>query len=111
MIKKKYVKSRNVYKITFELPEDQLPEGVEVKNIHLVGDFNQWDPSATPLSLEKSGAFRLVLELEPEREYQFRYLINSVYWCNDRDADAFISNPFWDENGVVATNIEADTSR
>jgi hypothetical protein len=40
MLKKRYIKSRNVWKVTFELPEAELPEGIEAESVHLVGEFN-----------------------------------------------------------------------
>lgn len=30
MLKKQYVKSRHSYKVTFEIPQEELPEDVEV---------------------------------------------------------------------------------
>ena len=75
MYKKQYIKSRQVSKVTFELPNDEAPEGIDIQNAHLVGEFNNWDPTATPMKYLKKGAFQSILELEPGREYQFRYLV------------------------------------
>lgn len=40
MLKKKYIKSRKVCQVAFELSAAQIPEGIEVESVHLVGDFN-----------------------------------------------------------------------
>ena len=100
MIKKKYVKSRKVANVTFELPVQEIPEGLTVKSVHLVGDFNDWDRTATPMARRKN-IFKATVELEPGQEYRFRYLINSVEWCNDWYADGYEPNEYGGENCIV----------
>ena len=41
--------------------------------------------------------------LEPGREYEFRYLADDRLWLNDPAADRQVSNPFGEDNSVVAT--------
>jgi hypothetical protein len=42
------------------------------------------------------------LDLEPGREYQFRYLLDEKIWGNDSDADKLVSSPYGDsENSVI----------
>ena len=102
MLKKSYVKSRQVGKVTFELPESQLPEEVTAESVQLVGDFNDWDLSATPMKYSKKlKAYRATLDLEPGREYQFRYLVNSTVWCNDWAADGYVPSGKGGDNCVV----------
>ena len=101
MLKRQYVKSRQVCKITFELPQAELPKGVEVEVVHLVGEFNDWDRSATPMKRTSGGTYRLTLELEPGRAYQFRYLVNGDQWYNDWHADAYVLGGFGADNCVV----------
>ena len=103
MLQKRYIKSRKVWKVTFELPEAELPEAIEAESVHLVGEFNDWDTTATPMKRGKSGVFRVVLELEPGREYQFRYLVNGEHWCNDWHADAYVPSGSGEDNCVVVT--------
>lgn len=99
MLKKEYIKSKNVTKVTFELAKTELPEPIET--IYLVGDFNGWDQIATPLKRTKQGAYRVTLELEPGRAYEFRYVINGGHWCNDWAADAYSPNAYGADNCVV----------
>jgi 1,4-alpha-glucan branching enzyme len=103
MLKKQYVKSRKVCKVNFELPKAELPEAIKAQSVHLVGDFNGWKTTATPMKRGKGGAFRATVELEPGRKYQFRYLVNKKHWCNDWHADAYVPNDVDGENCVVVT--------
>ena len=115
MLKKQYVKSRKVAKITFELPKGELPEGIEVESIHLVGDFNDWDHSATPMVRRKGGIYKATVEVEPGQAYQFRYLVNGEQWCNDWHADGYVPSGFDGDNCVVvaptAASVTSATSR
>ena len=104
MIKKKYVKSRQVVKVTFELQASELPETIDVEAVHLVGDFNEWDVKATPMGYSaKKKANSVTLEQLPEQEYAFRYLVNGLIWCNDWDADAYVASGFGEDNCLVVT--------
>jgi len=104
MLEKTYVKSRKIGKVAFQLAKSEIPEGVEVKTIHLVGDFNGWDENETPMKYSKKHkAYRTTLELSPGMEYQFRYLINSQTWCNDWAADAYVPNNLGEDNCVVVS--------
>lgn len=94
-LKKTYVKSKNVCKVTFSLPEKEANEA------YIVGDFNAWQEQATPMKKGKGG-FSATLELEPGREYQFRYLLDGSKWANDDAADGYYPTPFHDaENSVI----------
>lgn len=48
-------------------------------------------------------AWGLTLTLDPEREYQFRYLVNGTSWQNDAAADKYVPNAYGDDNSVVVT--------
>ena len=104
MLTKQIVKSRQVVKVTFEAPEAQLPEGLDVSSIRVVGEFNDWDETAVPLKYHKKDqAYRATVELEPGQTYQFRYLINGDTWCNDWSADEYTPNNLGEDNCVVIT--------
>lgn len=99
MLKKQPLKSKPVCKVTFT-----LPESVKAETAFLVGDFNNWDEKATPMKKQKKDSqFSVTLELDKEREYQFRYLVNGAEWHNDWHADKYVANPFSGDNSVVAT--------
>ena len=103
MLKKKYIRSRNKSPVAFELSKSELPSGIEVESLHLVGEFNNWDVTATPLKADKRGVYKTTLELEPDREYQFRYLVNGEHWCNDWGADAYLPGGFGEDNCILNT--------
>lgn len=101
MLKKKYIKSRRVWKVYFEIPQRLLPQGLEAREVNLVGDFNEWDPSAIPMKGFRGKAFKVDLELQPGTTYQFRYLVNGEYWLNDENADAYAPSGYGEDNGVL----------
>ncbi len=101
MLKKKFLKTK--CKVTFILPEALMDE--TINTVHLVGDFNEWDESATPLE-EKSKSYQVTVDLDLNKEYQFRYLINGDQWHNDWHADRYVANPFSGDNSVVSTYPE-----
>jgi len=98
-IKKQFLKRQQVCKVTFRIPEE-ISNGA--KTAHVVGEFNNWNFSSTPMKKLKSGGFTATLDLSKGREYQFRYLLDKKNWENDRDADKFVPTPFGDSaNSVV----------
>ena len=100
-IKKEYLKSRNICKVTFKLPKIAAPDA---KSACIVGDFNNWNIYANPMKKLRTGAYSIALELEPGKEYQFRYLIDEVKWENDWNADKYVKSPYGDsDNSVVIT--------
>lgn len=104
MLKQKYVKSRKVCKITFEIPTTELPSEVTPEEVCVVGDFNDWNAEATPMKRIKStGAFKAEVDLEPEKSYEFRYLVNTDFWLNDPEATGYVPNEFGTKNSVIET--------
>lgn len=83
-IKKKILKNNQTCKVTFEVPKEI---GKKAKTIHVVGDFNNWDRSASPMKATKEGKFSTTIDLQTGKEYQFRYLVNEDQWENDTEAD------------------------
>lgn len=94
-IKKSYMKTKNVTRVTFKCP------GNDASEICLVGDFNDWDTNATPMRKSKDG-FSATMDLTPGQAYQFRYLIDGERWQSDHEADSFAPTPFPDaQNSVI----------
>jgi len=73
-LKKQYLKSKPVCKVTFKLTKE---DALGAKNVTIVGEFNNWSTKETPMTRQKNGAFSLTLDLEKNRDYQFRYLIDN----------------------------------
>ena len=98
-MKKRYLKTKPVCKVTFELPKDAA---VSADRVNIVGEFNEWDLNSTPMKRRKDGSFTVTLELATQREYQYRYLIDGSEWENDWNADEYVPTPYGDsENSVV----------
>lgn len=98
-LKKHYIKSRNLCKVTFTLPK---MAAAHANSVSIVGDFNNWSSNAHPMKKLKGGDFTATVELEPGNEYQFRYLIDGSRWENDWNADKYVRSPFGDsDNSVV----------
>jgi 1,4-alpha-glucan branching enzyme len=98
IIKKHYLKSKPVCKVTFQVP----PEiGNSASAANLVGEFNQWDIDATPMKKLKDGTFKVTVDLEKDREYRFRYLLDKVIWENAANADRYEPSPYGNEKNCV----------
>lgn len=102
MLKKRFYKSK--VKVTFEAPVELTRDA---QSVHLAGDFNNWDEQNTPLEKKtdkkRGNVFSISLDLDLNREYQYRYLIDSSNWQNDWDAEKYVPNPFSGDNSVVST--------
>jgi len=94
-IKKQFLKSKPVCKVTFELAAQ---ESVKVS---VVGDFNKWDATAFPLKKLKNGKFKAVFPLASGKSYEFKYLVDGQY-VNEEKADAFTWNDYANsENSIL----------
>lgn len=88
-----------VARITFS-----LPDAIWADHITLVGDFNQWNTQSHRFDRNGSGVWKISMDLEPRRAYQFRYLLDDRDWMNDQDADAHVHNIYGSDNSVVVTD-------
>ncbi len=94
-ISKKFLKTKPVCKVTFAYTAPEITE------LSLVGDFNQWDATATPMKKLKNGTFKTVVDLEVKKSYEYKYLANGEY-LNDDQPDALVFNEFANsENSLI----------
>lgn len=101
-LKKTFSKTTGKCNVTFTVSKEAAGDA---KKINLAGDFNNWSSTSTPMTKKKDGTFSVKLELEPGKEYQFRYLIDGYKWENDWQADKYIPAPYSNaDNSVVVTN-------
>ncbi|MCK9275766.1 MAG: isoamylase early set domain-containing protein [Syntrophales bacterium] len=98
-LKKKYLGSKNVCKVTFKL---QKEAAAGAHSVNIVGDFNDWDRNAHPMKRLKNGDYTVTIDLEPGRAYEFKYLVDGEKWENDWSADRYnpTQHPYID-NSVV----------
>ena len=100
-IKKQFLKSKPICKVTFSLTKEESPAADKVQ---LLGEFNNWNvKEAIDLKPLKNGSYKATLDLETGKEYQFKYLVNDSIWENDHAADAYVNNGIdAEDNSVVA---------
>jgi 1,4-alpha-glucan branching enzyme len=104
MITKEPEKKRGVVRVTFELPSTMWAE-----RVNLVGDFNDWDTTATPMTRNRSDAnWKVTIELKDGQCYRFRYLVEGKEWLNDWHADDHAENPYGSYDSVVDLTEPSD---
>ncbi|MFP4225748.1 MAG: isoamylase early set domain-containing protein [Desulfobacterales bacterium] len=98
-LKKQYLKTRPVCKVTFRLPPEVAKNS---DSAYLVGSFNNWDTQKTRMKKLKNGSFTVTIDLPIDQEYQFRYFLDQNKWENDGEADKYVpSGISGTENSVV----------
>lgn len=80
-------------KITFEY---FAPEAREVT---LAGSFNGWSTTGTALKKDRTGRWRISLDLQPGR-YEYRYLVDGK-WQNDQNNNKCVRNAYGSQNSVI----------
>ena len=98
--KKEFI-SDEICRVTFFISKEYTTHYTKV---NLVGDFNSWSSSETPMIKQEDGSYSVTLDLPANREFQFRYLINGNSWENDWWADKYVPAPYSNvDNSVVIT--------
>ena len=99
-LKKQFLKSKPVCKVSFRL---EASEAAGASKVQLLGDFNNWNiKEGVVLKKLKDGSFKVAIDLETEKEYQFKYLLDGGNWVNDAEADKYVGNGMGaEENSVV----------
>jgi len=99
-LKKKYLKSKPVCKVTFAMDKKAV---AGASKVDLLGEFNNWN-TAEPVQMKmlKNGSFKVTLDLPANAEFQFKYLLNGETWVNDDAPDKLINSGLGnEENSVV----------
>jgi hypothetical protein len=81
--------------------------GLDGQRVAVVGDFNDWDPSATPME-RQDGVHTATMVLAPGR-YRFRYLAEGGQWFNDHAADDYADNDHGGQDSVLDLTRPAGT--
>lgn len=106
-LKKQFLTTKPVCKVTFRLSKDET-NAAETANV--VGEFNNWGTTATPMKKTSAGNFSVRVDLAQDREYQYRYLLNGEQWINDPEADKYVPvAEMGTDNSVVTTLAPAKT--
>lgn len=94
MIRTQPVSDKSKVEVAFVLP--QAPDGP----LSVVGDFNDWDPTVTPMTPGGEG-FQATVTVDAGRRYAFRYLGADGRWFNDDAAHTYEPGPFGSDNCVI----------
>lgn len=74
--------------------------------VFLVGTFNAWDPSATPMLRDPSGSWTLFLDLAPGT-YEYKFVVDDEWCCEpccgegSEGAGKCVPNSFGTMNSTV----------
>lgn len=79
-----------------------MPSGTCADTIHLVGDFNNWNTSATPLRSCPEG-WSVAVDLPSGCAYRYRYLVDGAKWLNDWNADFYAPNEQGGDDSVIVS--------
>lgn len=86
----------SVVTVDFRMQADHL----DARSVHLVGEFNDWSSTATPMVRAES-QFVVSLQLKTGRTYRYKFLVDGQRWENDWNADAYVSNEFGGDDSVL----------
>ncbi len=93
-IKKQFVKTKPVCKVTFSVAAK------EANNVAVVGDFNNWNAIDGELSKLKNGTFKAVFDLPKDHSFEYKYIIDGTY-VNEPEADSYRWNEFANTDNSV----------
>lgn len=98
MLKREPIKNSQQVKVTFVIPHN-----AEQARVSVVGDFNNWDPSATPLVKRANNTRSASVTLDAGQRYRFRYYSADDQWFNDEAADGYEPSEHGSENCILLT--------
>ena len=81
--------------VTFHMPASEW-----ITQLSLLGDFNQWNAEAHPMTRNEDGSWTITVALVPGA-YRFRYFANGENWANDDTADGLVANEYGSANSLV----------
>jgi hypothetical protein len=83
----------------------ELPPCIWADHVAVVGDFNQWRATATPMQQDRDGVWQAAIELPHHTRSEFRYLVDGR-WMTDYHADGCVSRVFGTDNSVVVATLD-----
>ena len=96
MLRKVYSQTGRKCRVTFE-----MNPGDHVQTAYVCGEFNEWNKTSHPMKRRKDGTFSTMMWLPTGQQYRFRYLLDGERWENDYAADAYLPNPYGNDDSVV----------
>jgi 1,4-alpha-glucan branching enzyme len=68
--------------------------------VALVGDFNDWNPRATPLRPTSDSVWSVVVPLRPGR-YRYTFVVDGTRWSRDPSAPRALEDDFGTPTSVI----------
>jgi len=90
------VGQKGVWRVTFELPSTMWAERVK-----LVGEFNDWDTLATPMTHNRSDATESGHRAAGRQTLPLSLPGDGKEWLDDWHADDYVENPYGSYDSVV----------
>ena len=84
-------------KITFSL------EAVDAKEVHLIGEFNDWKAGAHPMKNDGNGIWVKTMLL-PEGKFEYKFLVDNQ-WVSDPQNERSCPNCFGTQNSIVRVSV------
>lgn len=73
----------------------------DAKRVYIVGDFNNWSPTADPMVDENGdGQWTLYYNLPPG-VYEYKFVVNGTEWITDPSNPEKVEDGFAGENSVI----------
>ncbi len=73
----------------------------EASGVSVIGDFNNWDPAASPLRQENgSGTWTVIVPL-PAGRHEYAFLVDGEYWLPDPAAPRTTKDDFDRMNSIM----------
>lgn len=82
-----------------------FPASEGVRSVHLVGDFNEWDPNKHPLKKINQKEWSTTLQLPSGYIYRFNYLVNGTEWLIDPDVPDTGPGPQFHQSSIIETDL------
>lgn len=95
MVTKQKIRQRKI-QVIFAMPAIE-----DCNCLYLVGTFNGWSESVYRMQGAEDGTWSLALELEPGREYQYRYRTDKGVWYTDSVSHGYARNPDGSKISIV----------
>jgi glycosidase len=78
-----------------------------VSSVHLAGEFNGWNTTATPMSdADGDGTYTVTIPLSP-KSYEYKFLIDGTTWLEDPNAEDSTPDPYGGNNSVIHVGAKA----
>lgn len=73
----------------------------DARSVHLVGDFNDWSPAATPMAHRGPDGRWSVVVLLPDGRYAYSFLVDGARWTPDPQAPPAPGDDFGRPSSLV----------